>query len=93
MSLCIIIKDKIEDSEMVVDYRQLDFHVRTAFLIGYTENEELQHEIHEESKIYDDIIQERFLDTYNNLTLKTSMLMKWTVNNCLDKSNLITHIS
>lgn len=93
MLLYIIIKDKIEDSEVVVDYSQLDFHVRTAFLIGCTENEELQYEINEESKIYDDIIQERFLDTYNNLTLKSSMLLKWTINNCLDKGNSMTYIS
>lgn len=42
----------------------------------------LQNAIAEESKLYNDIIQERFQDTYNNLTLKSCMLLKWVTSNC-----------
>lgn len=35
-----------------------------------------------ESYLYNDIIQERFHDTYNNLTLKSVMLLKWANTYC-----------
>ena len=41
-----------------------------------------QNSVTEESEKYNDIIQERFLDTYNNLTLKSVMLLKWASSNC-----------
>lgn len=36
----------------------------------------------EENFSYHDIIQENFLDTYNNLTLKSVMMLKWVISNC-----------
>ncbi|XP_061439622.1 beta-1,3-galactosyltransferase 2-like [Rhineura floridana] len=42
----------------------------------------LQHLLEEESSIYRDIIQQDFLDTYNNLTLKTLMGMEWISKFC-----------
>lgn len=41
--------------------------------------------ITEESDIKNDLIQEGFLDTYNNLTLKSVMMLKWVKNHCVDK--------
>lgn len=32
-----------------------------------------------------DIIQENFVDSYNNLTLKTILMLKWANNNCVNK--------
>jgi len=32
-----------------------------------------------------DIIQENFVDSYNNLTLKTVLMLKWTSRNCAGK--------
>lgn len=32
-----------------------------------------------------DIIQENFVDSYNNLTLKTVLMLKWTSRNCEGK--------
>lgn len=78
-------KEATPSSKSSVDYSQLDFHVRTAFLIGQTQDEKIQNEIYVESQTYDDVIQEGFLDSYNNLTLKTAMLFKWINRNCLDK--------
>jgi beta-1,3-galactosyltransferase 1 len=42
----------------------------------------LQKHVEEESNEFSDIIIEDFVDTYNNLTIKTLMLLKWVKNNC-----------
>lgn len=65
-----------------------DFLIQTVFLVGQTTNNETQAKIIEESQIHQDIIQESFIDTYNNLTLKTLMLVKWVTNNCADKGKI-----
>uniref|UniRef100_A0A182RQM3 Uncharacterized protein n=1 Tax=Anopheles funestus TaxID=62324 RepID=A0A182RQM3_ANOFN len=44
--------------------------------------DEMQLRIVNESEVYGDIIQESFIDSYNNLTLKTIMMLKWVTNNC-----------
>ncbi|XP_033208263.1 beta-1,3-galactosyltransferase 1-like isoform X2 [Belonocnema kinseyi] len=59
-----------------------NFTVRVAFLLGQSDNETLNNSVAEESEKFNDIIQERFLDTYNNLTLKSVMLLKWVSTNC-----------
>jgi len=38
--------------------------------------------VEEESLHYSDIIQEGFVDSYNNLTLKSVMMLKWVLSNC-----------
>ncbi|KAF5304756.1 hypothetical protein FQA39_LY09533, partial [Lamprigera yunnana] len=35
-----------------------------------------------ESQIYDDVVQENFIDTYNNLTIKSVFLLKLVKNEC-----------
>ncbi|XP_046398620.1 beta-1,3-galactosyltransferase 1-like isoform X2 [Ischnura elegans] len=69
---------------------------RVAFLLGHPpppqdDDEEggyehsvaaLQSRVAEESRLHGDIIQEGFVDTYNNLTLKSVMLLKWTAQHC-----------
>ncbi|XP_014480263.1 PREDICTED: beta-1,3-galactosyltransferase 1-like isoform X2 [Dinoponera quadriceps] len=56
--------------------------VKIAFLLGQTDNDTLNNLIVEESSQYNDIVQERFFDTYNNLTLKSVMMLKWVTSNC-----------
>lgn len=73
--------NNISDSNKNVP-SHVDFQIRTVFLIGQTENNETQDQIFEESRIHNDLIQESFLDTYNNLTLKTIMMLKWINTNC-----------
>lgn len=46
------------------------------------ELDEQQRRLLNESDMYGDIIQESFIDSYNNLTLKTIMMLKWVTNNC-----------
>ncbi|XP_050591532.1 beta-1,3-galactosyltransferase 1-like isoform X1 [Bombus affinis] len=56
--------------------------VKIAFLLGQSNNDTLNSIIAEESHQYNDIIQEKFYDTYNNLTLKSVMMLKWITSNC-----------
>lgn len=42
----------------------------------------MQERIQRENEAYDDVIVEDFRDTYNNLTIKSLMLLKWVKNNC-----------
>ncbi|XP_076765487.1 beta-1,3-galactosyltransferase 1 isoform X2 [Xylocopa sonorina] len=56
--------------------------VKIAFLLGQNGNETLNGIIAEENQQYNDIIQEQFHDTYNNLTLKSVMMLKWVTSNC-----------
>ncbi|KAG5343217.1 B3GT1 galactosyltransferase, partial [Acromyrmex heyeri] len=56
--------------------------VKIAFLLGKSDNDTLNNLIVEESSQYNDIVQERFFDTYNNLTLKSVMMLKWVTSNC-----------
>ncbi|XP_030630627.1 beta-1,3-galactosyltransferase 2-like [Chanos chanos] len=42
----------------------------------------LQHQIQQESHRHHDIIQQEFMDTYHNLTLKTLMGMHWVATHC-----------
>nr|XP_048687434.1 beta-1,3-galactosyltransferase 2-like [Caretta caretta] len=46
----------------------------------------LQRLLEEESALHRDIIQQDFLDTYNNLTLKTLMGMEWVSRHCSNAS-------
>lgn len=56
--------------------------VDPAFNLREEELDELQMRLVNESEVYGDIIQESFIDSYNNLTLKTIMMLKWVTNNC-----------
>lgn len=56
--------------------------IRLMFMLGRTENATLQQLIYQESDRFNDIVQEDFLDTYNNLTLKSVMLLKWVNSTC-----------
>lgn len=53
------------------------------FLIGRTNNLNQQRDISKEAARFDDIIQESFIDTYNNLTLKSISMLKLVNNYCL----------
>lgn len=84
---------KNDDSNALADYdvvsavNPFDFRIQTVFLVGQTDNNDTQAKIIEESRIHNDLIQESFLDSYNNLTLKTVMMLKWVTRNCADKGN------
>lgn len=66
-----------------------EFRIKIAFLIGQTESNLTQMQVHEESEIHNDLIQESFLDSYNNLTLKSVMMLKWVNGSCAGKGSYI----
>lgn len=51
------------------------------FMLGFSDKDQNEN-ILQESRQYHDIIQQDFLDTYNNLTLKTMMGIKWIATYC-----------
>lgn len=51
-------------------------------ITDYRQNFYFQGRIEEEARTYNDIIQEDFIDSYNNLTLKSVMLLKYIKNHC-----------
>ena len=63
---------------------QIPFKARVVFLLGNTASPDsgLEQEIREEEAGHGDIIREDFLDTYQNLTLKTLAGIKWTGQFC-----------
>ncbi|XP_038047185.1 beta-1,3-galactosyltransferase 1-like [Patiria miniata] len=54
----------------------------TLFLLGLNRDPELNRSVREESERYNDIVQENFLDAYQNLTIKNIMGMKWVATYC-----------
>lgn len=57
-------------------------NVRYAFLLGLSENQTENSQIKKENDIYHDILQEDFVDSYKNLTVKTIMGLKWAKTRC-----------
>ncbi|XP_012159815.1 beta-1,3-galactosyltransferase 1 [Ceratitis capitata] len=62
---------------------------RVIFLLGLPETEANQSELERENFEYDDMVQGSFVDTYNNLTYKHVMAMKWFLTYCSDSKILI----
>ncbi|CAB3237369.1 unnamed protein product [Arctia plantaginis] len=79
------VKEDLEDGNTEPEYK-------VVFLLGLPSNNNdttIQNKILEESEKYGDIIQEGFIDSYNNLTLKSIMMLKWITNNCNDSVRYI----
>ncbi|XP_019636651.1 PREDICTED: beta-1,3-galactosyltransferase 1-like [Branchiostoma belcheri] len=55
---------------------------KTVFAVGLTDDQEAQAALVEENNKFKDIIQEDFVDSYHNLTLKTVMCWKWAFQYC-----------
>lgn len=56
--------------------------METVFITGLSKNDTINKKLANESQVFGDIVQEDFLDTYNNLTIKTVGAMKWVANYC-----------
>lgn len=59
-----------------------DVIIRTIFLLGISNNRELQKHIDIEADRYGDIVQISFVDTYFNNTIKTMMGFQWAIKYC-----------
>ncbi|KAH8321484.1 hypothetical protein KR074_006362 [Drosophila pseudoananassae] len=65
--------------------------VRIVFILGRNKDESLVGNetltrIHNEAEQYNDIIQENFVDSYNNLTLKSVMALKHVARSCFNST-------
>lgn len=56
------------------------------FFLGVTNDQATQEKINQEALKYGDIVQETFVDSYRNLSLKTVALMKWVSFYCPDST-------
>ena len=56
--------------------------VKVVFMLGNSINDSLQENVVQEAHEHGDIVQESFLDTYANLTIKSLMLLKWFTTSC-----------
>lgn len=62
--------------------RALFPRTRIVFMLGSSQNRTVSDLIELESKIYNDIVQQDFIDTYRNLTLKCIMALRWVSAYC-----------
>lgn len=62
--------------------RSLFPQTRLVFMLGSTPDQDLTDRISLESHIYNDIVQQDFLDSYRNLTFKAMMALDWLVKYC-----------
>lgn len=59
--------------------------VLTLFMLGISgkaDAEQLQEKLKQENLKHNDLIQSDFMDTYNNLTIKTMVIMDWLATRC-----------
>ncbi|KAK3084706.1 hypothetical protein FSP39_017750 [Pinctada imbricata] len=55
---------------------------RLVFILGNPRDEKVQAKLENESRTYHDIIQEDFVDSYRNLSIKSVAILKWVSNYC-----------
>lgn len=53
-----------------------------AFMVGISANAKDNQAVEAENQIYGDVIQGNFIDSYNNLTLKTISMLEWSRDHC-----------
>ncbi|XP_066299986.1 uncharacterized protein [Branchiostoma lanceolatum] len=56
--------------------------IKRIFAVGMVGNTSIQEDLEKENSIHKDMIQENFVDSYRNLTLKTIMVWKWAFQYC-----------
>ncbi|CAF1022692.1 unnamed protein product [Brachionus calyciflorus] len=56
--------------------------IRTVFILGKSKYYKINNDLVKENAIYQDIVQEDFIDSYTNLTIKTIAGFKWVSKYC-----------
>lgn len=56
--------------------------VRVVFMLGGSKDPEVNDRVRQEADKYRDIVQEDFVDSYQNLTHKSVMMLKWATHFC-----------
>ncbi|RNA34855.1 beta-1-3-galactosyltransferase 5-like [Brachionus plicatilis] len=57
-------------------------YLRVVFLLADPQNKTIDEEVKKEYEQYSDIVQENFIDSYRNLSLKTIMGFRWVTHFC-----------
>lgn len=70
------------------DVSQYDVIVRVIFVMGVSTNDLENDELQFEADAYGDIVQDRFTDSYRNLTYKAIAALKW-VSSCGSRSKFV----
>ncbi|XP_060074615.1 beta-1,3-galactosyltransferase 1-like [Ylistrum balloti] len=63
--------------------------VKLLFFLGNPNDTKIQRAILNESEHYHDIVQDNFMDSYRNLTLKSIFILKWTSKFCVNTSYVL----
>ncbi|KAJ2939279.1 hypothetical protein O0L34_g13375 [Tuta absoluta] len=79
-----LLKQSKDFEKLKDDLINEDPEFKLVFLLGMPqkENSTVQKKIEDEKETHNDIIQEGFIDSYNNLTLKSIMMLKWVTKKC-----------
>ncbi|XP_043640863.1 beta-1,3-galactosyltransferase 5 [Drosophila teissieri] len=86
--LLVLITSSLRHSAARMSIRQTWMHygsrrdVGMAFVLGKSKNKTLNKVIDQEDFMYQDLIRGHFIDSYNNLTLKTISLLEWADLHC-----------
>ncbi|XP_055384011.1 putative uncharacterized protein DDB_G0282133 [Condylostylus longicornis] len=86
--LLIVITSAPSHREARLSIRQTWGHYGTrrdiaiAFILGRTLNPIIEESLNNENYLYGDLIRGRFIDSYNNLTLKTISILEWVDKQC-----------
>ena len=64
-------------------------HIRVVFMLGTSNDSQINHLVKYEAETYGDIIAENFIDTYKNITYKAIMAMKWITKYCSKVSFIV----
>lgn len=68
------------------------FRIKLTFLMGKTSNSNLNAIIEGESRQFNDILMEDFVDHYANMTLKSVSMLKWGTNICEENAKFIAKV-
>lgn len=69
-----------------------NFNIPVLYAIGYPKNSSIQKEILVENQMYNDLLEFNILDSYYNLTLKTSSVLFWYSQYCSTSSNYLLYV-
>jgi len=68
------------------------FNIPILYAIGYPNDSSIQKEIYSENKIYNDLLQFNILESYYNLTIKTTSVLVWYNQYCSNNSNYLLYV-
>lgn len=69
-----------------------NFNIPVLYAIGTSNNKSIQQEIALEEQQYDDLLQFDFLDSYFNLTIKTTSVLVWFDRHCSNNSDYLFYV-